>query len=76
MAPQSRAKYATGRGNAPKDQVLAATIKRYPHLDIIDNNAADAVLLASAGLRVLGSAYPNETITNTKCLEALKGITR
>lgn len=49
VPPTSRAKYATGRGNAGKDEVLAATIRRHPHLDILGNDIADAVTLAAMG---------------------------
>lgn len=33
VPPATRAMYATGRGNASKDEVLAAAIKRYPSFD-------------------------------------------
>lgn len=42
-------KYATGKGNAPKDAVLLAVARRFPHVDIPDNNAADALVLAALG---------------------------
>lgn len=51
--PNQRAQYATGAGNAGKDVVLAATIRRWPQVDIIDNNIADAMVLAAIGCRVL-----------------------
>lgn len=59
VPPTSRAKYATGRGNAGKDQVVAAVVRRYPDADVNDNNEADALVLAAIGARWLG--YPIES---------------
>lgn len=42
-------KYATGKGNAGKDEVLLAVARRYPHVDVRDNNQADALVLAAMG---------------------------
>lgn len=58
ITPSQRAKYATGKGNASKDAVLIETVKRYPDLNIRNNNEADAVILAAMGMRALG--YPVE----------------
>lgn len=54
VPPTVRAKYAAGKGNAGKDAVLAAAIKRYPAFDISGNDIADAVVLAAIGARMLG----------------------
>ena len=54
VAPTARAKYATGAGNAGKDAVLAAAVKRYPDWDITGNDVADAVILTAMGCRHLG----------------------
>lgn len=54
VAPSQRSKYATGNGRAAKDHVLAATVKRYPHIDITGNDVADAVVLMALGLRLAG----------------------
>ena len=54
VAASSRAKYATGRGNAGKDEVLLAVSRRYPHAPIVNNDQADAVALAAMGARLLG----------------------
>jgi crossover junction endodeoxyribonuclease RuvC len=53
VVPQARMRYATGKGSAKKDVVLAAAIKRYPHVEIIDNNIADAMVLAGMGRRAI-----------------------
>lgn len=54
VPPTVRAKYATGKGNAGKDQVLLAVSRRYPHAPIRGNDDADALVLAAIGARVLG----------------------
>jgi crossover junction endodeoxyribonuclease RuvC len=54
VPPSSRMKYATGRGNASKDDVLSAVIRRYPHIDVNGNDEADALILAAMGARWLG----------------------
>lgn len=55
VPPAARAKYATGKGNAPKDQVLAAVVRRYPDVDVTGNDEADALILAAMGARQLGA---------------------
>ena len=54
VTPNQRCKYATGKGNAPKDMVLAAAIKRWPDVDLRGNDEADALILAAIGARWLG----------------------
>lgn len=54
VLPNTRAKYATGKGNAGKDAVLAAAVRRYPSIDITGNDTADAVVLMAIGCRLLG----------------------
>lgn len=71
VPPASRAKYATGRGNAGKDQVLAAVIKRYPTVNVEGNDQADALVLAAMGARWLG--YPIERSLPEVNLAAMNG---
>lgn len=47
-------KYATGKGNASKAEVMIAAVKRYPQFDITNDNEADAVVLAAFLARALG----------------------
>lgn len=54
VPPTTRARYATGKGNASKDQVLAAVVRRYPDVDVSGNDDADALTLAAMGARWLG----------------------
>jgi Holliday junction resolvasome RuvABC endonuclease subunit len=53
VSPSQRMKYATGKGNAQKDQVLAAAIRRWPDVEITGNDTADALILAAIGCRFL-----------------------
>lgn len=55
VAPTVRAKYATGKGTAGKDAVLAAAVRRYADIDITGNDTADAVILAAIGCRLAGT---------------------
>jgi len=68
VAPGTVKKFATGKGNAGKDEMLAAAIRRYPSADITDNNVADAMHLAAMGARYLG--HPQEADT-VKIAEAM-----
>lgn len=62
-------KYATGKGNAGKDEVMIAAAKRYPEFDIVDNNSADAVVIAAFVSRAFG--YPLEDSLPQANLSAL-----
>lgn len=53
VAPATLKKYATGKGNADKGQVLAAAIKRLP-VDVDNDNTADAAWLAAIGHDLTG----------------------
>lgn len=53
VPPAARAKYATGKGNAGKDEVLLAVARRYPQAEVVNNDEADATILAAIGARIL-----------------------
>ncbi|QDZ15803.1 crossover junction endodeoxyribonuclease RuvC [Humibacter ginsenosidimutans] len=55
VTPQTVKKYATGKGNASKDEVLAAVVRRYPNVPVANNNEADALILAAIGARLSGT---------------------
>lgn len=55
VAPSTRAKWLTGKGNSSKDECLAAAIKRFTMADISGNDDADALTLAAMGLAIKGS---------------------
>lgn len=54
VPPSLVKKYATGKGNAGKDEVLAAVVRRYSDCPTANNNEADALVLAAMGARHLG----------------------
>ncbi len=45
VAPTSLKKYATGKGNCPKDTVMLEIYKKYG-VTVLDNNAADGFILS------------------------------
>lgn len=47
--------YACGRGNADKDAVLSAVVRRYPHVEVTGNDEADALTMYAMGARLCGS---------------------
>lgn len=55
VAPTARAAYATGKGNAGKDLVLATVVRTYRHIDITGNDVADAVVIAAMMARLAGT---------------------
>jgi hypothetical protein len=63
VPPATLKTYATGRGNASKDEVLAAVVRRYPTVDVGNNNEADALVLAAMGARHLG--HPIDDLPQT-----------
>lgn len=71
VAPSQRMKYATGKGNAPKDAVLAAAVRRYPGIDIKNNDEADAVVLLAMGLRLVGRAIDDLPKTHLAALDKI-----
>jgi len=72
VGTSQRAKYATGKGNAPKDAVLAATIRRWPSVAIDGNDVADALILAAIGARFLG--YPVDEMPKAHYIDVMKKL--
>jgi len=72
VPPASRTKYLVGKGNASKDEVLAAAVRRYRDVDITCNDVADAVGLAAMGARAMG--LPIEKSLPATNAEACKKI--
>jgi crossover junction endodeoxyribonuclease RuvC len=65
-------RYACGRGNADKDQVLASVIRRYPDVMVSGNDTADALVLAAMGARHLGC--PLEVALPANHLDAMAKV--
>lgn len=55
VPPSLRCIYATGKGNAAKDAVLAAAIRKWPQVEISGNDEADALVIAAILSRLKGS---------------------
>lgn len=72
VPPATRAKYATGKGNAAKDHVLASVVRRYPTVTVDGNDTADALVLAAMGARRLGA--PIETSLPQANLAAMDAV--
>jgi crossover junction endodeoxyribonuclease RuvC len=52
VPPGTVKKYATGRGNAGKDEVLATVVRRYADVAVTGNDEADALVLAAIAARL------------------------
>lgn len=71
VPPASRCRYATGKGNAPKDAVLAAACRRFPDVDVTGNDQADALWLAAMGCEYLGAPMVELPVAHR---QALSGV--
>lgn len=72
VTPQQVKKYATGKGNANKDEVLAAVIRRYPDVFVTGNDQADALVLAAIGAGVYGEPFETGTKYQQEVVEAVR----
>lgn len=72
--PSQRAMYATGKGNANKDAVLAAVIRRYDDDRLVDNNIADAAVIAAMVARMLGEPVQDESGLPAASIQVLAKI--
>lgn len=61
VAPTSLKKFATGKGNSQKDQVMLEVYKRWG-VSILDNNICDAYALAQVALSTLDKTRKNTKI--------------
>lgn len=58
VPPKSRAKWATNAGNASKSAVAVALGRMWPDVEISDDNASDALALATIGAQAAGIDVP------------------
>ena len=77
VTPNQRAKYVAGAGNADKDTVMLAAVKRWPEADIRNNNEADAAGVGAVGCHFLNlpivhvSKYHEEVMAAIRKTQAL-----
>lgn len=69
VAPASRCRYATGKGNASKDAVLSAVVRRFPDVEVTGNDEADALVLAAMGADYLGRPMAAMPATHRAALD-------
>ncbi|AHB79326.1 RuvC-like resolvase [Mycobacterium phage JAMaL] len=72
VSTAGRAKYATGKGNASKDQVLLAAAKLFPEAGLTDNNEADAMVVGAVVCHRLGLPILPVTQYRRDVVEALE----
>ena len=72
VPPTTLKKYATGKGNAGKDEVVIAVTRRFPDVQFKTNDEADALTAAAIGHRLLG--HPIDGDMPKVNLEALKPL--
>lgn len=76
ITPAQRMIYAVGKGGGPgtdKDNILAATIKRYPQADITGNDEADATILLAITARLTGNPLDTDLPkTHLRALDKLQ----
>lgn len=71
VPPSNRAKYATGKGNASKEAVLIAAVRRFSDYEIRNNNEADAVVLRAAAMDHYGQALTVMPSSHRVALDAV-----
>lgn len=73
VTPTQLKRFAVGKGNAGKEEVMAAMIRRYPDVNITDNNTADATALAAIGAAAYGEPFNRElTKAQQEVVEAVR----
>ena len=73
VPPTTRAKYASGRGNAGKAEVYEAIQEQFPDITIKDHNVGDAIILASIGARRIGSPV-DDKLEDSPEMDAYKKV--
>jgi crossover junction endodeoxyribonuclease RuvC len=72
VPPATLKRYATGKGNATKDAVLAAAIRRYQQVSFDGNDQADALILAAMGADHLGHPIATMPTAHRTALTAVQ----
>lgn len=71
VPPAVLKRYATGKGTAAKDAVLAAVVRRFPAVEVTGNDQADALVLAAMGADHLGHPMVPMPATHRAALQAV-----
>ena len=71
MPPAAVKVYATGRGNASKDDVLVAALARWPEAGITNNHEADAFTMLAAALDRAGAPLCAMPKTHRRALDVI-----
>lgn len=72
VTPSGLKKYVTGKGNAGKDEVLLPVARRFPDIDVANNNEADALVLAAMGADHLGQPLVSMPAAHRAALTAVR----
>lgn len=72
IPPSSVKQYATGKGNAPKDLVLAAAVRRFPQAEVDGNDVADALWMAALAHHFYSTPIVTVPAVNLKALEKVE----
>jgi hypothetical protein len=75
LPPATLKKYATGKGNAGKDEVLTAAVRRLP-IAVENNDQADAAWLCAAGHDLLAAPLLELPAVNRSALDRFRTNTR
>lgn len=71
VSPATVKVYATGAGRGDKETVLVAVVRRWPHVQLSNNDEADALMLCSMGCRHLGTPLEQLPQTHTRAMQAV-----
>ncbi|MFJ9558228.1 hypothetical protein ACIRPH_30860 [Nocardiopsis sp. NPDC101807] len=69
VTTQTLKKYATGKGNASKDETMLAVARRFSEWEVSGNDEADALVLAAMGADYLGHPIADMPKTHRDALD-------
>lgn len=71
VSPSQIKQFATGKGNAPKDAVLMAVVRRHPDLEFDTNDEADAITMVDMALARWDHDLFDPTVYQQKAMEKI-----